>query len=901
MKFIRVFLLIVFSLVLLSKNLVSEQGNRIYINEFTMRAASVVKESGAEISSPDFVTHDWYRCSVPTTVLNCLVEDGVYPEPYIGINNMKIPDSCDSFNTGYGLLKYSYLPEKANPWRVPYWFRGEFFIQEKTSFYRLVFNGINYRADVWINSTKIASADEMVGMFKRFEFNITSYVRKGKNVIAVKIYPLDFPGTIFGPYRRNENGGATGDIGKNVTMQCSVGWDWVPPVRDRNMGIWQGVYIEKSGPVIIENPRIITDLPLPETSPARLTISAVVKNLSRKRIEGFLNAFIEKDIKLKKHITLPPEGKVRVVFSPEDYPSLVIKNPRLWWPSGYGKVELYTLHLGFKIKGKISHYRRVNFGIREISTRLVRVNEWARRDFYINGKRIFIKGGAWVPDMMLRRGPERIWEELKLIKDANLNLVRIWGGGITPADEFFDYCDRLGLLVWHDFWITGDCQATWGKGSKDWPLESDVFLKNAKDVVLRLRNHPSLMVWTGGNEGYPGRKIYLPLRNEIIAKLDGTRPFLPSSGYSMPPSEWGLSLPDNKPSGVYSGGPYGWQEVEFYYKKVKDGKDWLFKDEVGVPSMPAMESIRRFITDFTPDPTVPVPFFNKQWRYHFAQYDSNGIERYGVPDSIHDFIRKLQLMAVERYRAIFEAVNSEIGRTSGVMLWKLNPAWPELRWQIYDYYLKPIPAYYYIKKACEPLHIQFSPEDLSVGIVNALHRKFKGLTAEVSVFSKEGKMIFKKKAIVEVPGFSYTRVFDLKERLKNGFYFIKLTLTDSKGKEISENFYWFSRNKDYRELNDLDYVRLQITVKMLGDRINIKLRNPSNRTAFFIELSLKDNNGEEILPVFWSDNYFSLLPGGERDIKAISHRKVKGNQFLEVKGWNISPMRVLLRGKGFLR
>ena len=880
-----------------------QTGKKFYLKNSLVKNSTLVPEDGRFISSDKFRPENWYPCKIPSTVLNCLVKNNIYPDPYTGLNNLKIPDASESYNIWYDLSKFSYLPNKTNPWKDPYWFRTEFELERinPENIIWLVFEGINYRADVWLNGRNIADSREMAGMFREFRFNITKAAKNGKNYLAIKIYPLDFPGLPSPPYRRNLNGGETGDIGKNVTMQCSAGWDWIPPVRDRNMGIWQDVYIEETGPVIIRWPVVVSDLPLPGTSPARLTISTELKNLSEKTITGDLKIFIGKT-KLKKRIILKAGEQRRVKFSPDKYRGLVIHHPRLWWPAGYGKPELYSLLLEFEYRGNISDIKRINFGIRKISTKVTYVNGWARRDFFINGKRIFIRGGAWVPDMMLRRSTERIYDELRLIKEANLNLVRIWGGGITPPEEFFDACDRLGLLVWHDFWTTGDCQGTWGKGSKDWPVEPELFLKNAEDVVLRLRNHPSILLWTAGNEGYPGKNIYVPLRNRIISELDGTRPFLPSSGFSTPPGDWGLSLPDNGPPGVYSGGPYSWVEPETYYRRVREGKDWLFKDEVGTPSMISLNSAAKFIKDFTPDPTYTIPFFNKQWRYHFALYELKGIKRYGFPQTLQDLVMRAQLMGINSYRAIFEAANTRPGDISGIMLWKLNPAWPEVRWQIYDYFLKPIPAYYYIKRAASQLHIQLDPVNYIAGAVNHLPENKKRMRARIKVYTEDMREVINKEIELDLKPMEYKPIMDLKNAIKKGFYLVKLELLNADGNCESENFYWISRDRDYSPLENLERAELKVLPEIKSEgkesSLKIKIYNISNSPAFFIHLSvLKDHMGEEVLPSFWSDNYFSLLPGEEKIIRV----KFKPEQlenatpYLLIEGWNLYPQEINLK------
>jgi beta-galactosidase/beta-glucuronidase len=882
-----------------------------------LESSYLVKDDGKKISSPEFKPIDWYPVNIPTTVLTGLVKNGIYPNPYVGMNNMKIPDASDEFNHKYDLAKYSHLPGKRNPWADPYWFWTQFKLPKEYTgkFIWLNFEGINYRADVWLNGSLIADSRQVVGMFGNWSLDITKYANTEKtNTLAIQIHPLDYPGLpsepqlkAFGPF--GLNGGPTGDIGKNVTMHCSVGWDWIPAVRDRNMGIWQDIYVSATGPVDIRHPFVISDLLLPSTERAELKIQAEVVNLTNLSKRGILFARVSpKNFKgdgiiLRREVTLEPNQAVQIQFDKKSHRELLIENPKLWWPNGQGPQNLYELELLFELDGRKSDMERQTFGIREIDSKVSMVGGWARRDFYLNGKKILLKGGAWVPDMMLNRSPEKYHHELCLFKKANLNIVRIWGGGTTPPEEFFQYCDELGLLVWHDFWITGDCQGTWDKGSPDYPFDEDVFLKNAADVVKRLRNHPSLLLWTAGNEGYPREEIYVPLRNEILAKLDGTRPFIPSSGYREPPEGWGLSWPDNQVAGTYSGGPYYWVNPKEYYKKVDNGKDWLFKNEVGIPSLPTLESLQKFIPDLTPDDEVKFPL-NHIWGYHdacegngkYSLYDNAIRKRYGEPEDLADYIRKGQLINAENYRAIFESVNHAMDRVAGVILWKANPAWPSVVWQLYDWYLSPNAGYYYTKKACEPLHIQLNIDDFSVAVINSHLESRNNLLATVNVYSQNMERTWNKETRIGI-GPNTSKVIskaEIPEEFKKNVYFVELQLRDNRNELISENFYWLAENDDFTSLQALPAVKLDIKIQKeeMNEKIlcTLRLTNPSDNLAFFINPSIrKGREGGEVLPCFWSDDYFSILPAKTRKL-SVEFRKsdLGGNApYLKLEGWNI--------------
>ena len=880
-----------------------------------LQSSILAGKNGAELSTSSYLPKDWYPVRVPSTVLNALVRNGVYPDPAIGMNNMLIPDASEEFSAAHGLKAFSHLPGNRNPWKDGYWYRTSFSLPDlwKGKHVFLNLEGINYRAEIWVNGRCAADSRAIAGMFGRWRNNISDLVEfSDTNTLAVLILPLDYPGLpaepqlkAFGPF--GLNGGPTGDIGKNVTMHCSVGWDWIPAVRDRNMGIWQAAFLSVCGPVDIRSPRIVTDLPLPETDRAEIHISTELINLTDISRQGRIEAVLRpaggegETVHINKSLEILPGQALKVVLAPEEFPELRLSSPGLWWPNGMGEQLLYDLKLSFIEGDSLSDEVRARFGIREVSSRLTEVDGWGRRDFFINGKKMLIRGGAWVPDLLLARDQARLAAELRLLKEANLNLVRIWGGGPTPPEAFFSLCDEMGLSVWFDFWITGDCQGTWDKGSRDYPYDAGLFLKNASDVVKALRNHPCLIVWTAGNEGYPRAEIYRPLRSRIIAGLDGTRPFIPSSGYRAPPEGWGLSWPDDLMAGTYSGGPYRWVPPRDYYEKVDKGQDWLFKNEVGLPSLPVLETIRKFIPDLTPDPEVPFPL-NHIWGYHdacegngkFSLYDQAVRRRYGEPESLEDYLFQAQLVNAENYRAIFEAVNHRADRTAGVILWKANPAWPSVIWQLYDWYLRPNAGYYFTQTACEPLHIQMNLDDFVVTVVNTTRRTCDKLTAESRLYNLSGEEIWAERSSVRVESGRAVPLYSIPIP-EEGVSFIKLRLRGRDGGLLSENFYWMSASGNFSGLDHLSKVSPKVEILHESGRkeeaiFTLRISNPTDGLAFFMEMSIHPGPQKpELLPSFWETNYISLLPGESRTLQVSVPFSIAGEKrpFLKIKGWNI--------------
>ncbi len=897
---------------------------QVKLTSFELQSSALVTSKGEEISTVGFKSAVyWFPVNVPSTVLTGLVANNVYPDPYAGMNNMLIPDASDEFNKQYNLEQFSHLPDNPNPWKKPYWYRNVFKVPaaDKGRHFQLIFKGINYRAAVWVNGTQIADSAQMSGMFAEYSLDISKLVNAGNdNVMAVKIYPLDYPGLpaeeqlkALGDFFAN--GGPTGDIGKNVTMLCSVGWDWMPPVRDRNIGIWAPVYLRTTGGVTIAEPKIVTTIPkLPDTTSAKIALNVKLLNHNAAEENGILTVTISPEnfdgeiLKFSKELVVAKNAPAIVDLNAENTAELNIKNPHLWWPNGYGNPDLYRIRLQYYNSAGISDDTMFVFGIRTVGTRALEVNGTYRRDFYINGQRIHITGGAWVPDMMLNRDSLRYDYEFHLCQNSNINLVRIWGGGTTPRDEFWDAADRYGLLVWSDFWVTGDTQGEF-KGSADWPIEGDVFVRNVKSTILRIRNHPSLLLWTGGNEGHARKALYDAMRESIIT-LDGTRPYIPcSSGFAHLPEGWQGSYPDNLPSGAYSGGPYSWKDPKDYYNRAIAAKDWVFKDETGIPSQPPYNIMPKIIPDLVWDKKLPFPL-NNTWGYHDAAtgngrwdlYYEEMAKRYGAPVSMEDFCNKMQLMNAIGYQGIFEAAGHKLNDISGVMLWKINAAFPSVVWQVYDWFLMPNAGYYFMQNACEPVHIQLNLNNLDVLVVNRTYHAEKDLKAQIEVFDLNTKSIFLEEKSVSLTNTDVKQISSLAKVLESekGVNFAVLNLKDGEGRIISHNVYWLSKEEDYTSINGMAAADVKVEVLNKGkskteNSWTIRITNSSARLAFFIRPQLMAD-GNEVLPSYWSGSYFTLAPKESTTLTVSCPvgKIVVPHAVLKVSGWNVAAQEINL-------
>jgi exo-1,4-beta-D-glucosaminidase len=892
-----------------------------------LQSSRVVSGSGEAISRPGFQPTDWYKTEVPRTVLSALVRNGVYPDPRWGLNTYRIPDSSDEFNRKFDLAKYSHLPDKRNPWRDPYWYRTEFTVPETMRGERLclIFKGINYRADVWLNGRQLANRETMVGMYQRF-FLDGGVAQPGRNGVAVKVYPVDHPGT---PGSQLTPLGTPrdfmkSDIMKDVTYTMSLGYDSMLPQPDRDMGLWQGVTAHFTGPVDIRNPFVVTDLPLPETHPAYLTISAELVNATASSQAGLLRGTIPAaNITFEKPINLQPHETSAVTFSPREFAQLTLSQPRLWWPAGMGEQPLYELHLEFITGRETSSGLTTAFGIRKITKKLYIHDKWPGLRIYVNGQKVLSRGGWIQADLLLDWDDQRTEAEVRYFTQANLNTVTNEDLPMLP-DEFYDACDRHGVMYWNCFYssLWTSPTASWEELTNwaqtfenpytmayakalpadrytNYPLDHDLLERCTVDILKRYRHHPSLIMYSCMGEGMPGRDVYERWHKRVMA-LDGTRLVVttPDLKYRLP---W---LDQEWPSGLDDAGATVIEELKDYYTCVRAGGQWMFSTEIPfLASMPPVESLQKFIPDlWETEPSATYPL-NATWAHHgshsyFRRYDSFIRRVYGEPQSVEDYCMKGHLVTAEHHRAVSEALNHRMWDiTSGTMEWKVNSSSPDVQWQIYDWYLRPMVSLYYYRLAFEPLHLQYSYLDRVITIVNHTLESCTGLEAHAQVYSSEGKLLWEKRAAVNAAANTYGDLFEIP--VIGGVtpvYFLRLVLGDNGGKAVSRNFYWLSSaaSADCRELANLPAVPLEITdtTERKGPEAitNVTVRNASERIAFFIHTAvLHPDTGEEILPVWWDDNYFSLVPGETRTVSATyAGSALKGETpVIDVGGWNV--------------
>ncbi|MGE5456870.1 MAG: glycoside hydrolase family 2 protein, partial [Methanococcaceae archaeon] len=780
-------------------------------DNWRMNSSYNITAEGREISGPMTYDGSWSKATLPATVLSVLVRNGVYPNPVIGINNMYIPDCSDKFNEKYDLLKYSHIPNK-NPWLKPYWFRREFNLPGNysgKSRIMLNFDEINYKAEVWLNGKQLADTASMVGMEREFRFDITDVVnREKKNYLAVLIYPLDHPGepapepveALSDPGR---NMGQDGMMAKDYSKWDAMGWDWQPPIRDRDMGITEDVYISATDKIELTNLYITSDMELPDTTKADITISADVVNYSDKAKSGEVNIILskagDKITNINSCIDIGPGETKKILFDKSQFSQLVLHNPKLWWPKGYGSPELYDLKLKIEDTEGEESENETSFGIRKLETFIGN----KERIYKINGKQIYPIAGNWVIDNMLSWNAKRYEHEVRLALNAGFNLLRIWGPTGVPPEVFFDAADKQGLLLWQDF-----LNDFWGTEHNDPNLRPDekLFRLATTDIVKKLRNHPSLIIWCGGNEGVNPREALI--RTTILPEFDGRD------------SKQYLSASDG--DGLHGGGPYHTLTPRAYFSHPKLSG---FSSEIGPSGIPVFESMVRFLPKLGLQWTEGHFPHNGEWAYHdatdrpddfrkYSYYDSIITSSYGFPkpsglEGIIEYASKSQLVNYDVYRASVESINRLLwDKASGIGLWKTNSSWPSLIWQVYDWYMQANSGFYGLKNASGKFHIQLDRDNMKLSLINTSFKKYTHLKVRAELYSRELKSLwdFNRDAIIEENSVVNT---DWTVPTTDSLSFLKLSVFNDKD-ILAENFYWLNKNDDYKEISQLSEACLKV-------------------------------------------------------------------------------------------
>jgi exo-1,4-beta-D-glucosaminidase len=849
-----------------------------------LQSSAKVNGSGEKISSLDFVTEGWYSTSVPKTVFAVLVENGVYKDPFFGMNLRSVPGVEYPIGGEFSNLD---MPA-SSPYAVPWWYRKEFEVPKSFKGKKLWMglHGINYRAEIWINGQKVAGSDEIVGAFRRFKLDVTPYVKVDqKNVIAIAV-----------------SAPQAGELG--ITFV-----DWNPAPPDKDMGLWQDVVLRAGGTVAVRYPFVESRLELPGATKAHLTVRAELQNSSGTPVKGILKGKISgaaRPIEFSQSVELAANETKEVVFTPENVPALNIDEPKLWWPYQMGKPYLHTLSLEFQsASGKDSDSAGTSFGIVQMDSELT---PDGFRLFKVNGKPVLVRGAGWTPDMMLRVDESRREAEFRYVKEMGMNTIRLEGK--LEDEAFFQRADRDGMLIMAG-WCCCDAWEKWNKWGDE---NKKVSVAALRDQLMRMRSHPSVLVWLNGSDNPPPperEKAYLDVEKET----HWPKPVI-SSATAKKTEVTGES-------GVKMSGPYDYVSPNYWLTDTKAGGAYGFNTETSPgPAVPPLEGLQEMIP---PEKLWPI---NEYWNFHAGGgvfkdihlYTSALEGRYGPARDAADYAWKSQAVTYEGERAMFEAYGRNKYKSTGIIQWMLNNAWPGIIWHLYDYSLRPAGGYFGTKKALEPVHVQFSYDDRSIAIVNGTQEPQAGLRAVAKMYDLSMKELSSKEGTVDhLDADSVAKVFTIPEAsADNATYFLNLQLLNKSGELVSRNFYWLSTKPDVLQFDKSDWYFTPISsyadltgLQRLpktsvdaswkhqenaeGTSGTVSLQNPSKDLAFLVRLRLlRGSGGPEILPAFWEDNYISLLPGEKREVAVHVRKKDVGEAkpVLAVDGFNVTSTTV---------
>lgn len=869
---------------LLTMGMAAAQPQSIPLREgWALQSAAKVSAAGDAIAVEGFDTTGWYPTTVPRTVLAALVDNGVYPDPYYGLNLKSIP--------GYRDGGWLVMPEDS-PFRVSWWYRTEFTVPAELEGRQITlhFDGLNYKANIWLNGKLLADSASVQGMFRRFEFPVTGQVRFGaKNVLAVETIP---PGLI--PDKDYDT----------KQIEATTGWDdHNPQPPDRNLGLWEDVYLHAQGSVALRHPYVETKLETPSLASARLTVSAFLTNLTPVEVKGVLKGEIEQTA-FSQEVTLAANETREVMFTPDAFPQLVFQNPRVWWPHPVGPQELYNLNISFEENGRVSDAAPLRFGIREITTYL---NDEDWRGYQVNGRNILIRGGAWMTCEMLLRFDQRRYDALvRYAREAGFNMLRSEGFSIRETEEFYNLCDEYGVMV---------TQQIFGRSIPDEPLA----VACIDDMMLRIRNHPSLAHFLGHDETHPTDTLDAAYRG-LIEKYRVNRTYQPHSGTFITTTrkDTGGTRTGTRELWTYAGPSH-------YYHRTHDGA-WGFAQSGGIGGILApLDSLKQMM----PADQLWPALGTEAWSFHSVSQGAEYFDAvrkamnvsYGEPGDLDDFCRKAYAMNYNSARGMFEAYARNKYSATGITTWKYDAAWPAaMTWQYIDWYLRPTAAYHGAKKACEPLHVQYAYDDHSVYVVNSFYEAFEGLNVSATVYNFDLTKPYEKQAAVNVEADGKTKAFiiDWPAGQLSPAHFLKLELRDAAGAFRSANFYWlstkpdlpgvsghnlrgvfFTRPKstaDFTALNTLPPVKLDVshTAETVGkERVfQVTVSNPGPALAFMVRLDITTGEGgTEIGPVYWDENCFTIFPGESRTLRAtVPETELQGvTPAIRATGWNVKP------------
>ncbi len=818
--------------------------NKFYLNEnWKTKLIEISRDDNnrEEISK----AKKWIDAEVPGAIHTDLISSGLIPDPFFGENELRL----QWIGHANWLYKTSFnYPKNFNKDLDTY----------------IVFEGLDTVAQIFLNGKEIGSSDNM---FRKYSFNITNELKqKGNNLEIIFASPYKYA-------RAQEEKLGKLPVALNSERvyirkaQYSFGWDWGPEFA--TSGIWRPVYLSQKAEYSIEGIKFDT-LNITENNAlveARITLNKKLEDGHKVVIT------LSNEENIIKEISSPNESEIKI--------NIEVPGVKLWWPNNYGEQTLYTLKVHItNNEDKIIDESERKVGIRKIELKLEEAGK-PQFQLQVNGKPVFAKGANWIPadSFIPRVSNEKYRYLIQAAKNANMNILRVWGGGFYENDIFYELCDELGLMVWQDFMFA--CAS--------YP-EHEEFINNVTEEVTqninRLQHHACLTIWCGNNENewiwfrehntsykeMPGYKIYHDIIPGLLNELDPVRPYWPSSPFGD----------DDDPDSMLSGNRHQWDIWSFwvdYNKVVKD--ESLFVTEFGFQSSAGYDTIKKVLQkDERHAQSKIFEFHNKQVEGPERLFKFMSAHL-AVRTGLEDFVYLTQLNQGLALRECVEHWQSRFPATNGSIIWQLNDCWPVASWALIDSGLIPKLSYYMIKKSFNPMlvHLTKVSDSLKIIVQNNGVKNFNGSIELKFVPLPSGNIEKINSKKINIEPLSKDEIFSLSlpAEVKEGKAIIIATLFDEDDRQVNRNYY---KELEWKYIS-LPDAKIETTLTNKNEKLKVKTSKP----AFFIFIR---NNEVE-----FDDNSFILLPGEEKDVAIkIKDKKVfkkkfavtSLNQFLQRKG-----------------
>jgi len=874
-----------------------------------LSSASDLQADGAVLSNGDYRDSGWHSIGrMPSTVLQTLQADGTYPNLYVGTN---LVDS---------------VPQDI--YKQDWWYRTTFTAPAGHTTYVLEFPGINYRAEIWLNGHLVADNKQIVGMHSAHEVDVSRWVNQGgSNALAVKVTPEQALQDVDGVELADSwydwiNGKKLGYQGPGRSQ--ATGNSFIP---DRNAGIWKPVYLRVSGAVILGPATVNTELPLPRTDSARLTIYTSLRNTSMQQVRGVLRATITRpgkpDIQLEQPVILAAGENREITFDPARFGALSVANPDLWWPYTLGQPNLYDLQLEFRQFDRPTDTSHLRFGIRTVSQHRDNDHQFPELgkggSFYltVNGRDFLVRGAAYTPDLLFADDPARDAATMRYVKDLGLNMIRLEGK--FPGDRIVEMADEMGIPLMFG-WM---CCNQWEKWAQWDDEDNRVAQDSLRSQILALRHHPSVFVWANGSDGLPPPAV-LTEYHSILGELHWQNATVDTVS-SLATDARGERVWD----GIQMAGPYSWRPPSYWFSGRYAAARGATAEQGDNENIPPLASLKKFI------PADKLWPFNDTWFFHAGSDPKNAaltsirqaiLHRYGPSDNVEEFTNKAQLAGYESTRAQFEAFAANGWDTHKMTIyWMLNNHWPSFFGHLFDYYLRPGGSYFGAKKGLRPLSLVFDSyatgdhDEAKITVVNKSPDAAHGLRARIRVCDLQGKVRDDRVVSdLNVASGGTVQALTLPRIARDSsVFFVRCELFDQSGKDVADNVYWQSQRlddvgdprndsafelkqsswADMTALNQMSPTPLEVSARRMPDEgdnhIAVRLHNATPRIAFFERVEvISTRDGDEILPIEYSDNYVTVFPGETVDVRGDIPTGGADAAWVRVTGYN-SPATVV--------